>query len=231
MSDFVYMFDLIHGDVFLTFIRCLIGIVLLVDEKVISVRKKYGAIVIYFGTVIGSCIGVIIDNSFFVALIFMLVGFVISFLISHFHKTEHVVNMLLYEMNWYVLFGFIFTLFRINVAEILNMYDDFNINYISIFVLTIFSVMATIISVFVIPRIKKLNDVLQKDKYFIMGNYMIIGAFLGTVMLPMHGPADSGEMCVVLLNAFYDLKYFTVAIIGTALFCEAFKRKKSKGEN
>ena len=53
MIEIIKIYNQIHGDILLTTIRVLIGILLIVNEKYVSGRIKYAVIVIYYGIILG----------------------------------------------------------------------------------------------------------------------------------------------------------------------------------
>ena len=181
MIEIIKIYNQIHGDILLMIIKIIIGTLLIVNEKYISRRFKYSVIVIYFGMMLG------------------------CFIPGYLHKTDHIANSLFLLIYFYEIIGCIFYIFNINFSEILGVYN-YDIDYKTIYVALIFSVILTVISYIVFRNKNNFIKIVEENKYFWIGNYFVMGAVIGFCMFPIYGPGDWNEMSIELLNVTDDFQ-------------------------
>lgn len=100
---------------------------------------------------------------------------------------------------FYEIIGCIFYIFNINFSEILGVYN-YDIDYKTIYVALIFSIILTVISYIVFRNKNNFIKIVEENKYFWIGNYFVMGAVIGFCMFPIYGPGDWNEMSIELLN-------------------------------
>ena len=198
-------------------IRVVIGIMLISNSKFISKQFKYAITVIYYGTIFGCTITGYFDLPLQGIFVGVVSGFIISCLIVKIHKTEHIVNLLTLVMYYYIIVGYICRILNVSFSEIFSVYDCCDIDYTTIYAIIIISVTLAVISYIILYRKNKFRQIIDDSKYFWMGNYFIIGAVTGFLMFPVYGPGDCQEMCIVLLNIFYDFDWHGVVLLETVV--------------
>ena len=114
MIEIIKIYNQTYGDILLTLIRVLIGILLIVNEKYVSRRFKYGVIVIYFGMILGGIISGYFDFSIKGILLGSIIGLIMGCIIVKYHKTDHIANLLFLLIYFYEIIGCIFYIFNIS---------------------------------------------------------------------------------------------------------------------
>ena len=205
MIEIIKIYNQIHGDILLMIIKIIIGTLLIANEKYISRRFKYSVIVIYFGMMLGCFIPGYLDFSVKGIFLGTIVGLILGCIIAKYHKTDYIANSLFLLIYFYEIIGCIFYIFNINFSEILGVYN-YDIDYKTIYVALIFSVILTVISYIVFRNKNNFIKIVEENKYFWIGNYFVMGAVIGFCMFPIYGPGDWNEMSIELLNVTDDFQ-------------------------
>ncbi|MFQ9115429.1 hypothetical protein [uncultured Eubacterium sp.] len=226
MIEIIKIYNQTYGDILLTLIRVLIGILLIVNEKYVSRRFKYGVIVIYFGMILGGIISGYFDFSIKGILLGSIIGLIMGCIIVKYHKTDHIANLLFLLIYFYEIIGCIFYIFNINFSEILGIYN-YDIDYKTIYATIIFSIILTVISYIVFYNKSNFIKIIEENKYFWIGNYFVIGAVIGFGTFPIYGPGDWNEMSIELLNVTDDFQLNCVVMLEIMMLLAYRGYKKS----
>lgn len=226
MIEIIKIYNQTYGDILLTLIRVLIGILLIVNEKYVSRRFKYGVIVIYFGMILGGIISGYFDFSIKGILLGSIIGLIMGCIIVKYHKTDHIANLLFLLIYFYEIIGCIFYIFNINFSEILGIYN-YDIDYKTIYATIIFSIILTVISYIVFYNKSNFIKIIEENKYFWIGNYFVIGAVVGFGTFPIYGPGDWNEMSIELLNVTDDFQLNCVVMLEIMMLLAYRGYKKS----
>ena len=212
MTEIIKIYNQIHGDILLTIIRVLIGILLIVNEKYASRKIKYGVTVIYYGMILSGIISGYFDFSIKGILLGEIIGFIVSCIIVKYHKTDHITNLLFLFIYFYEIIGCIFYIFNINFSEIFGIYN-YDIDYKTIYAAIIFSIILAVIGYIIFHNKNKFINIIEENKYFWIGNYFVIGAVIGFSIFPVYGPGDWNEMSIQLLNVTDDFQLNCVIML------------------
>lgn len=216
MTEIIKIYNQYNVDIILTFIRIILGILLVLNTKKVSKNVKYGVVVTYYGIISWLVVMFRLNCSNMILGVGLLLVLALSFLIVKFHKTEHIVNVIFFFICFYILTGCIFCLFNINFSEILGIYN-YDIDFKSIYIMLLISAtLSVLVYIFVIVK-KKFITILEGNNYFLIGNYFIASAFVSIAMFPIYGPTENREFVLVLLNVTDNFKTNYVLLAETII--------------
>lgn len=226
MVEIIKAYVYIHGDVVLALIRVSIGIVLVLNEKYISRKIKYGIVVIYYGILLGciSIVGIHLSiNSMFVG---MGLGIIISCIIIKYHKTEHITNLILLFITFYEILETFFYCFKVNFSEIFKTFDDIYVDYKTIYVKIVCTIYVTLICYVILNSREKIKIIIEECKYFWLGIYFMLGAVFANTKYPLDLPDNWKDLFIPLFNVNYSPYAYGIPILlllGTIIY-RCYKR-------
>ena len=216
MSEILKIYSQFYGDIILTIIRIVIGMVMILNTKKISKNFKCRVVAVYYGIILEIVVLVGIKNVTLKLALCLLVVFSFGFAIIKCYKIDCLMNSILLFVYSYMIIGCIVEIIDINFSELLGNYN-YDIDYTSICVTML---LAGLLSAFVYMIICRKKDTIfrfEANKYFWLGNYFVVSAFVGFSIFPIYGPGDGREMILVLLNVSDDFKTNFILLFETLL--------------
>lgn len=231
MEQIIDIYNEFHGDIFISIIRVLIGILLILNEKYISEKLKCYITVIYLGGILGTVIPSYFGCSTKGILLGMVLGFVVGWIYAKFQKKAYVTDLIFLFTYFYVFVGLVFVALNINFSEMLGIYTyyiDYATIYAAIIIATILTVVTYIVIIF--SKKKKVIKAIAENKYFWIGNYFIVSLLIGVSNFPVYGPGEGNEMSLVLLNVTDNFQFNCLIVIEVVMvfLYRAYKKMKTE---
>ena len=194
----------IHGEIVITIFRILIGILLLISEKVIPRKVKQFIVTAYYGVLFGVLSIYISNLRVYSILIGAILGLIVSVMLTIYKKTDHITNLIVlfitfYEITEIIVYSLKFDFYKYatNISEI---YADHRTIYFKLVV----AFYITIISYIVISSNEKIRKFLEGRKFFWLGVFFIVGAIFANTVHPLDIPDEWKDLYLILLNVNYS---------------------------
>lgn len=202
----------IHGQFVITLFRILIGIMLLISEKVIPRKVKQFIVTTYYGVLFGVFSIYISNLRVGSILIGAILGLIVSVMLTIYKKTDRITNLIVlfiifYEITETIVYflKFDFYKYATNINEI---YADHRTIYFKLVV----ALYITIISYIVIDSKDKIKKILERVKFFWLGVFFIVGAIFANTIHPLDIPDEWEDLYLILLNINYSHYDYLVPI-------------------
>ena len=223
-----------HGEIVITLFRILIGIMLLISNKVIPRKMKQFIVTAYYGILFG-VISIYISNlRVYSILIGAILGLIVSVMLTIYKRTDHITNLIVlfitfYEITEIIVYSFKFDFYKYatNINEI---YADHRTIYFKLVV----ALYITIISYIVIASKDKIRKFLERVKFFWLGVFFIVGAIFANTIHPLDIPDEWEDLYLILLNinySHYDYlvpTFILVIIVFVRMFIYLLKKTNNK---
>lgn len=221
MRDFLNLYIITDIDIISKVIRIVIGILLLVRTEKITSSTKKNLITIYYGFVLGCIFSCLINPVIINILIGGIIGICLSLCMVILYKGDFISNFILFFIIIYEVFETVFYAFEIHFCDIFRIYEDMYLDYTTIYVKLLCSVLG---AYFICIFYKKRKDVrgfhiADNVKYDFIGNFFIIGSlFSGTIDLLYDAPGDWKDIFIPLLNVNYCPDFYFIPILEIVIF-------------
>ena len=194
----------IHGEIVITLLRILIGIMLLISDKVIPRKMKQFIVTTYYGVLFGVLSIYISNLRVYSILIGAILGLIVSMMLTIYKRTDHITNLIVlfitfYEITEIIVYSLKFDFYKYatNISEI---YADHRTIYFKLVV----AFYITIISYIVIASKDKIRKFLERVKFFWLGVFFIVGAIFANTIHPLDIPDEWKDLCLILFNVNYS---------------------------
>ncbi len=229
MEQLINIYNEFYGDIFITIIRILVGILLILSKKYVSKTLKCYVTVVYFGGILGTVIPCYLNCSIKVILLGLTFGMVLGYLYVKFQKKDYMTDGIFLFVYFYEFVGLIFFVLNINFSEIFKIYIYY-VDYATIYISIIIAAILSVAMCIVLHKKKIIEEIIAENKYFWIGNYFIISLFIGISNFPVYEQGDGKEMSLVLLNVTDDFQFSCLMILETMMMLLYREYKKTKTE-
>ena len=216
----------IHGEIVITLFRILIGIMLLISDKVIPRKMKQFIVTTYYGVLFGVLSIYISNLRVYSILIGAILGLIVSMMLTIYKRTDHITNLIVlfitfYEITEIIVYSLKFDFYKYatNISEI---YADHRTIYFKLVV----AFYITIISYIVIASKDKIRKFLERVKFF------WLGAIFANTIHPLDIPDEWKDLCLILFNvnySRYDYLVPTFILLAIVLIRMSFRLLRKKG--
>ena len=209
----VELYEDMHGEIVVTLLRIMLGILLLISQKIIPERFKEFIVTSYYGVLVCMITTYVSNLKISSMIIGIVLGLVVSVMLTIYNKTEDFTNLIvifiaMYEIMEVIVYAFDFD-FSSFATNIMDVYADNRNMYFK----AVVALYITVISYIVISTKEKARNYLQKNKHFWLGIFFIVGAVFANTLHPLEIPYTTKDLWFILWNINYSHDEFWLPIL------------------
>lgn len=213
MSDLINVYNQYYGDIILVAIKILVGIILIINIQQKYTKLKYTITVTYSTTMLGMVIFGYLSNNLFINILGLIVGLMVGGLVSRFSFRENIIIYLLFFIYYYVLLECFLKMAGIDFTEIFKGMSYYDIDYYGVGISCGMAIVLALVTIKILQKKNKLIKLIDENKYFWIGNFIIVGGIMQLQLFPVYGISEWSELAMILLNGFYSRETYAIVLL------------------